>query len=249
MSILSKYRDFINESSWEPTCRDFVEKMKLILKKDYEFFNKIDCTTYLPISKEEYYKTSRKLEEVVGYNFNTEQEKEFRKFTHEFIEEEIRGRKIKYGHEVKPYLQGTSDYGKLFILKYLKDNVKGLKNFCDMGCFTGMVVNMASKIGYNAIGVELQEKRMKPAHEQLGIKVIYGDFFELDLSFLRNMDVIYLWRPVAGRDFQVKLLDLIYNNTKENVIIVFYGNDSKEELRNKYEVINGCEFETILLKK
>ena len=76
-----------------------------------------------------------------------------------------------------------------------------------------------------------------------------NDNFELDLSFLRNMDVIYLWRPVAGRDFQVKLLDLIYNNTKENVIIIFYGNDSKEALKDKYEVINGYQFETILLKK
>lgn len=89
-----------------------------------------------------------------------------------------------------------------------------------MGCGLGQIVYFSKKIGLNAIGVEYQT-RLKAAHNELGINVIYGDFFNMDLSFLKQQDIVYLYRPIDNITGLNNLLKLIYENTGSNVIVIF----------------------------
>ena len=89
-----------------------------------------------------------------------------------------------------------------------------------MGCGIGSFAYFAEKLGYNVTGIEGQVA-LKKFHKELGINVIYGDFFKIDMSILKNMDVIYLYRPISDFELSNKLMDLIYKNTKKEVVIVY----------------------------
>ena len=118
-------------------------------------------------------------------------------------------------------MSGYSDFKLLdWVKKSPKLKDKELK-LCDLGCGLGTVMYFAKKIGYNVIGVEYK-KSLKVFHDKLKLDVIYGDFFKIDLSFLKDIDVIYMYRPISDLILAEKLLDLIYTNTKEDVIIVYY---------------------------
>lgn len=118
----------------------------------------------------------------------------------------------------------VSDYCDFKLLDWVKNSPK-LKNkklkLCDLGCGLGTVVYFAKKIGYNAIGVEYK-KSLKAFHDKLKLDVIYGDFFKIDLSFLKDIDVVYMYRPISDISLAEKLLDLIYTNTKDDIIIVYF---------------------------
>ena len=123
----------------------------------------------------------------------------------------------------KYYSEVPSYYENFKVLKYLKDTIFSniRPKLCDMGCGSGGVVSFSKKIGYESIGIEYQ-KQLKKYHDELDINVIYGDFFKMDLSFLKNMNLIYLYRPIKDEKLCDKLLELIYENTKKDVIILYY---------------------------
>jgi hypothetical protein len=123
----------------------------------------------------------------------------------------------------------NSNYYSLQLIKAVSDSLnKPNMNFCDMGCGDGNVVYFAEQLGMNAIGVEYQSK-LKECHEALDVDVLYGDFYDMDLSFLKEQDMVYLYWPVMDREGMRKLFELIYENTKEDVVVIFnkqgYGSD------------------------
>ena len=62
---------------------------------------------------------------------------------------------------------------------------------------------------------------MKPIHKYLNIDVAYGDCLKIDLSILNDVDVVYLYRPIYDDALASKLIEKIYSNTKDDVIIVY----------------------------
>lgn len=126
-------------------------------------------------------------------------------------------------NDKKYHRESISSFFSLILLSTIK-NIKNTENkklkLCDIGCGVGNVVYFANKIGYDAVGIEIQEN-LKSLHEKIGINIIYGDFFEIDLSFLKEMDIIYLYRPIHDYSLNNKLMTLIYENTKEDVIIIY----------------------------
>lgn len=116
----------------------------------------------------------------------------------------------------------NSEPSKIWVLKQISDKLGGGAKICDMGCGLGLVVLFCQKMGLDAIGVEWQ-KRLMPLHKEIGINVKYGDFFTMNLSFLKEMDIIYLYQPVKTAYDSLELLDLISANTSEKIVILYNG--------------------------
>jgi hypothetical protein len=163
----------------------------------------------IPITKEEYWKLHQRLDDYYGlesddvdssigeWTFNPEQS------------------------EYESFREVASDYDKLEAIKAVADYLnKKTINFCDMGCGLGQMVYFCKKMNLNSIGVEYQT-RLKPAHDELKIEVIYGDFFNMNLSFLMDQDIVYLYNPIDDIEMTDELLRLIYDNTNPDVIVIF----------------------------
>jgi len=138
-----------------------------------------------------------------------------------FIPPKIEGDRYTYDNN-KTYREVCSLFPRLYVLNAIKQAVFGdtKSKLCDIGCGIGTTVYFAEKMGFDAIGVEKQTI-LKKFHDKLNIKVIYGDFFNMDFSFLKDMDVIYLFRPIKDEKISDKLLNKIYRNTKKDVIIYY----------------------------
>jgi len=118
----------------------------------------------------------------------------------------------------------TSNYEYLKLVKYLFDFNNNYK-FYDLGCGIGSLLYFVKKIGYkNPIGVEYQEE-LKDTHKKLNLDVIYGDLLKIDLSFLKDGDIIYLYKPIYDDSLANKLIDKILKNTKDDVIIIYCDPD------------------------
>jgi 2-polyprenyl-3-methyl-5-hydroxy-6-metoxy-1,4-benzoquinol methylase len=115
----------------------------------------------------------------------------------------------------------SSHYENFKVLKYIKklSNNKDL-TLCDMGCGLGTFIYFCNKMGIKSYGVEYL-KKYKEIHDKIQLDVKYGNFFEMNLSFLKKIDIVYLYRPIEDPNTMGKLLELIYNNTKDDVILVF----------------------------
>lgn len=127
-----------------------------------------------------------------------------------------------YLQKNKKYCRNVaSSYFNINLLKLIKKYIfKEVPHpkLCDMGCGVGNVMTYTKTFGYDVMGVEMNEE-LKKYHKDLN--VIYGDFFNINLSFLKNIDVVYLYRPIDDNKLADKLMKLIYDNTKKDVIILF----------------------------
>lgn len=118
----------------------------------------------------------------------------------------------------------TSNYDYLKLVKYLFEYNNNLK-FYDLGCGIGTLLHFTKAIGYkNPVGVELQSE-LKEFHEKMNLDVIYGDLLKMDLSFLKDADIIYLYKPIYDDSLANNLIDKILKKTKEGVIIIYCNPD------------------------
>lgn len=62
-------------------------------------------------------------------------------------------------------------------------------------------------------------------HKKLNLNVIYGDLLKIDLSFLKDADIIYLYRPIYDDFLAKKLINKILKNSKKEVIIIYCNPD------------------------
>lgn len=117
-----------------------------------------------------------------------------------------------------------SPYGYLKILKYLFDYNNTFKLY-DLGCGIGNVLYFAKKIGFqNPIGIESQ-KEFKKIHDKLNLDIIYGNLLQMNLNFLQNADIVYLYKPIYDDSLAKKLIDKLLENTKSEVIIIYCDPD------------------------
>ena len=126
----------------------------------------------------------------------------------------------------KYYKKIPTTYDCFNVFKHLYDINNDFK-FYDLGCGVGSVLYFLKKIGYkNPTGVEMNLD-LKKYHNDLD--VIYGDLLELDLSFLRDANIIYLYRPIKDEILSSKLIDNILLNTKPGTIILYGLPDNKSK--------------------
>jgi len=129
-------------------------------------------------------------------------------------------------------------------MPYFKDKSPLL---CDIGCGLGTVLYAANKLGYKTIGVDINEN-LKKFHDRISLNVKYGDILDINLDFLKDVDVIYLYKPINDSDLNKKLLERIFNNTKKEIIIIFYY--PPLEISRKFQTIKKIMMSgSILMKK
>lgn len=121
------------------------------------------------------------------------------------------------------FIEISSSPSKVWVIEQVAKALGGSGiRVCDMGCGLGMVVLFSQKMGLKAIGVEYQT-RLKRLHKELGIDVVYGDFFSMNLDFLKEQDIVYLYQPLKTKYSSLKLVDLISEKTKSDVVILYNG--------------------------
>jgi SAM-dependent methyltransferase len=148
----------------------------------------------------------------------------------------------KYCREVK------SPYECFNILSHIQMIKNKKLKLCDIGCGIGTICYLSEKIGYKSFGIELN-KKMKPIHKSLNIDVVYGDCLKIDLSILNDVDVIYLYRPIYDDILASKLIDRIYENTKDDVIIVYTMPDDITYENDKFDRIFISTSDIVILIK
>lgn len=103
----------------------------------------------------------------------------------------------------------------------------------DIGCGLGNILKMGNEIGYQSTGIEINEE-LKKYHNDLN--VIYGDVLKMDLRFIREFDIIYLYRPIGSLDKCDDLFQKIYDNCKDSCIIIYlYPSQLELNIKRKFE--------------
>lgn len=102
----------------------------------------------------------------------------------------------------------------------------------DIGCGLGNILKLGNEIGYQSTGIEINES-LKKYHE--GLNVIYGDVLNIDLKFIKDFDVIYLYRPLGPLNKCNKLFEKLYKNCKDNCKIIYvYSSQLELGLKRKF---------------
>jgi SAM-dependent methyltransferase len=122
---------------------------------------------------------------------------------------------------VKPNSEGyfeelpAHDFVEDLITKYYKPGFK----FLDIGCGLGNILRLANEIGYKSTGIEINTD-LKKHHN--GLNVIYGDVLKLNTyNFLRDFDVIYLYRPINDIVKSNKLFEILHKYCKNECKILY----------------------------
>jgi hypothetical protein len=202
--------------------------------KLFESFNSID---WLEFSRELALKMRSS---DLDYDFSTDEFYEESDIYHsdKWIENNFKTQHIIIGGK-KSFKAFPSEARQLWLIKKVADKLGGSVKMCDMGCGIGLVVKYCKKMGIDAMGVEYQKKQYQELHKKFGINVKYGDFFKMDLGFLKEQDIVYLYQPVHTKKSSLKLLKLIEENTKPDVVIIWSGMwDSIYEDLLKSDTIN-----------
>jgi SAM-dependent methyltransferase len=157
-------------------------------------------------------------------------------------------------HESFTEMVSHPDYLRLVraVQQSISSGRKGRKlRLVDMGCGLGQFVYYCGKMGLDAEGIEFQE-HLKSAHQEMGVKVSYGDFYSVAQGPLSKADIVYLYRPVNKTASVSKLLQMIHRATKPGAVVVYVQLDMDADLRG-WEVVPFREeaegYETCVLLK
>jgi hypothetical protein len=115
----------------------------------------------------------------------------------------------------------ASDYGVFGVInsiyKILKKNGIKKPKIIDIGCGVGNIVRVSNMIGLDSYGIEIN-KDLKKFHTD--IKVEYGNIFS-KLNLLQDKDIIYLYQPFRDDSIEKKFMKMIYDYTKEDVVVIY----------------------------
>jgi len=137
----------------------------------------------------------------------------YKQIIDEYLDESICKRTWKDGNGYFGHIMSPIVAEKL-LMEYYKPGYK----LMDIGCGLGNILRLSNYIGYKSWGVEINDKLSK-YHD--GLNVIYGDVLNIDLKFIKDFDILFLYRPIMGNDKSDQLFKLIYDNCKDSVKIIY----------------------------
>jgi len=155
---------------------------------------------------------------------------------------------LRVSNGVKEYEPAATKFLDYYFLKIIKEafgDNKKLK-LCDLGCGIGNVIYFSEKLCYDSMGVEKLDI-FKEIYKKYNLNVIVGDLLEIDLSFLNDIDVVYMYRPISDIDKLNYLVDKVSNNMKSNSILYF--NFAPGVKFQKFELMVDFWSSKILVKK
>ena len=113
----------------------------------------------------------------------------------------------------------------LFVLKKIKE-VKPVGKFLDIGCATGVFLDMARKEGYSVFGVDVSEFACEYAQGNFGVDVLQGKLEDLKLEE-KSFDVITMWDVLEHVPDPHRFLQEVYRILKEDgILFILTVNDS-----------------------
>ena len=113
----------------------------------------------------------------------------------------------------------------LHVLKKIKE-IKPQGKFMDIGCATGVFLDMAQKEGYDAKGVDISEFACKYTYENFGIKTLQGKLEDLHLED-KSFDIITMWDVIEHVPDPHAFLKEVHRILKDDgIIFVLTINDS-----------------------
>ena len=135
-----------------------------------------------------------------------------------------------------------------YFLFKIKKTLNGIdfKNFIDLGCGSGRVINFFNKnfSNRNIIGIEYFDKQYnyckKIFEKEKNIKIIQGDFNELDF-FQYNADCYFFNDPFKSHLKSAKFIERIINHHLNKKKIIFVFINSNEEFIKKLNNIKCIE--------
>ena len=91
-------------------------------------------------------------------------------------------------------------------------------NFLDLGCATGVFLDMAQKRGWNSYGIEISKFASDYARKEFKLNVKTGDL--LNVNFKNNFfDVVTMWDFIEHVEHPLKILKKVNKITKKDGII------------------------------
>lgn len=113
----------------------------------------------------------------------------------------------------------------LHVLKKIKQT-KAQGKFMDIGCATGVFLDMAQKEGYNVTGVDVSEFACTYAKENFGIKTLNGKLEDLHIPE-KSFDIITMWDVIEHVPDPHKFLKEVHRVLKDDgIIFILTINDS-----------------------
>lgn len=149
--------------------------------------------------------------------------------------------------EEKYFREIAADYDILKYLYYLRAQYRETPVFCDIGCGIGNMVLYSGKMLFRSFGYEINTK-LKPVHQKAKVEVLYGDILETDLSRLKDVDVIYLYRPINDAALMNRLLGLLHRHSKPDVTVL-YNYPHTRAIKGYQTVLLGRHDDMIALVK
>jgi SAM-dependent methyltransferase len=95
--------------------------------------------------------------------------------------------------------------------------------FLDVGAGTGRIVQIAKNFGFDAFGIEYEQKYVKAGRKVFGFteqELFQKDAFDIDTDFLANVDIIYTYMPVKNKELMGKLHNQLYSRAMYNTILL-----------------------------
>lgn len=113
----------------------------------------------------------------------------------------------------------------LHVLKKIKET-KAQGKFMDIGCATGVFLDMAQKEGYDVVGVDVSEFACQYAHEHFGISTLHGKLEDLHLEN-KSFDIITMWDVIEHVPDPHAFLKEVHRVLKDDgIIFILTVNDS-----------------------
>lgn len=111
------------------------------------------------------------------------------------------------------------ELSKYIIAPY--NNIKPSTVFLDVGAGSGRMVKLAEFFGFEARGIEVQEKYVELGRKYYRFKkdqLIVKDAFDIDQEFLKDIRIIYTYMPISRRELMTKLHMHLYSNAECNTV-------------------------------
>jgi len=122
---------------------------------------------------------------------------------------------------------GTSE--KLQNFQHVLAQIRTMKpqgKFIDIGCATGVFLDMAQKEGYSVVGVDVSEFACQYAHELFGITTLNGKLEDLHLED-KSFDIITMWDVIEHVPDPHEFLREVHRILKDDgIIFILTINDS-----------------------
>ena len=111
------------------------------------------------------------------------------------------------------------------VLKKIKET-KATGKFMDIGCATGVFLDMAQKEGYDVTGVDVSDFACAYARENFGVKTLNGKLEDLHLQD-KSFDIITMWDVIEHVPDPHLFLQEVHRVLKDDgIIFVLTVNDS-----------------------